>query len=221
MAVIVLVSFPLTYYMPVITASRQFHTLHHIHGIAFFAWIGLYVVQTQLAASRKISRHREIGLVGFLLSGALIPLGIWMAQRAAEIRLTDGFSRPYEFTWYNVSDIGLFTVFMLGAILLVTRHTDWHRRLIYVAALCLMAPAATRWTMKLPYLDPLVLDIAVYTIVYPFLIALALYDRRSLGKFHTATVISFVTLGTVHISNAYIARTDWWNDIAPSLIGPP
>jgi len=219
--VIVLASFPLTYYLPVLNSSRQFHALHHIHGIAFFAWIGLYVVQTQLVASRKVARHREIGLLGFLLTGAVILLGYWMTQRAAEIRLANGVSRPYEFSWYNLSDIGLFAGFMLGAVLLVTRHTDWHRRLVYVAALCLMAPAATRWTLKLPYLNPVALDVAVYAIVYPFLIALALYDRRTLGKMHTATLISFCILPLVHISNAFIARTDWWNDIAPGLIGPP
>lgn len=218
---IVLASFPLTYYLPVLKSSRQFHALHHIHGIAFFAWIGLYVLQTQLVASRKVARHREIGLLGFLLTGAVILLGYWMTQRAAEIRLANGVSRPYEFSWYNLSDIGLFAGFMLGAVLLVTRHTDWHRRLVYVAALCLMAPAATRWTLKLPYLDPVALDVAVYAIVYPFLIALALYDRRTLGKMHTATLISSCILPLVHISNAFIARTDWWNDIAPGLIGPP
>lgn len=50
MAAIVVLSFPLTYFLPVMTGSQQFHLLHHVHGVAFFAWIGLYVLQTQLAA---------------------------------------------------------------------------------------------------------------------------------------------------------------------------
>ncbi len=221
MALIVLLSFPLTYYVPLFTSSKQFDPLHHLHGIAFFTWFGLYVWQTQLVGAGKVSRHREIGLVGFLLTGVLVPLGFWMAQRAAEIRLASGFTKPYEFTWYNVSDISLFTGFMLGAVLMVTKHTDWHRRLIFVAALCLMAPAATRWTIKVPYLDPLVLDMAAYLVVYPFLIALALYDRRTIGKLHTATLVSMLILIPIHVSNALIARTDWWNEVAPTLIGPP
>lgn len=60
MAAIVLLSFPLTYYWPIATASRQFHFLHHLHALAFFAWIGLYVWQTQLVANAKIARYRKI-----------------------------------------------------------------------------------------------------------------------------------------------------------------
>ena len=41
MAAIVVLSFPLTYFLPIATGSGQFHLLHHVHGAAFFAWSGL------------------------------------------------------------------------------------------------------------------------------------------------------------------------------------
>ena len=220
MAAIVVLSFPVTYYLPVATESGKFDTLHHLHGLAFFAWFGLYVCQTQLAARGQIARHREIGLLGFALTGLMIPLGYWMAQRGAERRLgTVDF--PYEFTWYNVIDISMFTVLMLGAIVLVTRHKEWHRRLVFVAALCLVAPAATRWTLKIPDIDPFILDIAAYAVVYPFLIALARFDWRTEGTLHPATLISIALLLPVQLSSAWIARSSWWNTLAPGLIGPP
>jgi len=50
MAAIVVLSFPVTYYFPVALGSGDFDTLHHVHGLAFFAWFGLYVWQTQLVA---------------------------------------------------------------------------------------------------------------------------------------------------------------------------
>jgi hypothetical protein len=99
MAIIVLLSFPLTYYLPLVTASKQFQVLHHVHGLAFFAWIGLYVWQTQLAMRGKMARHRELGLLGFTLTGAVILLGSWMVQRAAELRIASAVTSPYEFTW--------------------------------------------------------------------------------------------------------------------------
>ena len=221
MAVIVVLSFPLTYYMPALTGSRNFHLLHHLHALAYFAWIALYVWQTRLAATCRIARHREIGLAGFALTGALVPLGFWMAQRAAEIRVAKDVPHPYEFTWFNLTDIGLFAGLMIASILLVTRHREWHRRLTFTAALCLVAPAATRWTMKMPWLDPLSLDIAVYLVMDPFLIALLLFDRRTFGKFHPATLTCVGILIPVQIASAFIARSDWWNALAPSLIGPP
>ena len=219
MAIIVVLSFPLTYFLPLVTASKQFQPLHHVHGLAFFAWIGLYVCQTQLAMRGKMARHRELGLLGFTLTGAVILLGYWMAQRAAESRIASGVTSPYEFTWYNIVDISLFSLLMLTSILLVTKHKEWHRRLTFVAALCLVIPAATRWTLKLPYFDPYMLDIVVYVVFSPFLIALALFDFRTLGRIHKATITCIAILLPLQVSAAWIARSEWWNSAAPWIIG--
>ena len=219
MAVLVLLSFPMSYYLPVVTGTGRFQLLHHLHGLAFFAWFGVYVWQTRLAASGRIARHRELGLAGFALTGALIPLGYWMAQRAAENRMANGFAQPYEFSYFNLLDMSLFALAMGGAIRLVTRHREWHRRLAYVAALCLLAPAMTRWTLKLP-LDPLLVDILVYVSIYPFLIALAWHDRKTLGRLHAATLASIAVLLPLHVSSAWIARSVWWNGgVGPWLFG--
>lgn len=220
MAAIVVLSFPLTYFLPVVTASRGFHILHHLHALAFFAWFGLYVWQTQLAANGKIARHREIGLTGLLITGALVPLGYWMAQHGAEVRVANAAARPFEGTWFNLIDMSLFAGFMVASVAMVTRHKEWHRRLTYVAALCLVAPAATRWTLRLPYFDPIALDIIAYLLIYPFLIALALYDRRTIGKVHAATLTSIAVLVPVHLASVWIARTAWWGGVAPVLLGP-
>lgn len=221
MAAIVILSFPVTYFFPVITGTKQFHLLHHVHGVAFFAWIGVYVLQTQLASRGKMALHREIGLLGFALTGAVILLGYWMAQRAAEVRIASGFVNPYEFTYYNIVDISLFSIFMIGSIVLVTKNKEWHRRLTFAAALCLVIPAATRWTLKLPYFEPLTLDIVVYLIFYPFLIALVIYDFRTLRRLHRATFTCIAVLIPLQISSAWVARSDWWNSVAPLIVGSP
>lgn len=220
MAAIVLLSFPLTYYLPVATGSRQFQALLHIHAATCFAWIGLYAWQAHLLAGGRLARHRELGLSGFALTGILIPLGFWTAQRSAALRMAEGMERPYEFTWYNFADISIFSLLMIASILLVSRHKEWHRRLTYVAALALVAPAATRWTLKVPGVDPFILDMTAYLVIYPFLIALALFDRRSLGRLHPATLTCLALLVPLHFSSAFIARSDWWNNLAPALIGP-
>lgn len=220
MAVLVLLSFPLTYYLPVITGSRDFQLLHHVHGIACFAWIGLFAWQARLVARGQLARHRELGLAGFALTGALIMSGYWMAQRAGEIRIAQGMEYPWEVSFYNVLDISLFSILMIGSILLVTRHREWHRRLTYVAALCLVAPALTRWTLKLPLDNPFVLDVlAYYLVAIPFLAALALNDRRTLGFIHPATLCSIALLLPLQLSSAWIARSEWWQRTAPWLLG--
>lgn len=219
MSLIVLFSFPVTYFIPVATASKQFHLLHHVHGLAFFAWIALYAIQTQLVMRKQLARHRELGLLGFTLTGAVILLGYWMTQRAAEIRIATDFAQPYEFSWYNMVDITLFSVLMLASIILVTKRKDWHKRFTYVAALCLVIPAATRWTLQLPYFSAFTLDILAYIFFFPFLAALALYDFRTLGRIHLATVSCIAVLLPLQVLSAWIARSDWWNDMAPWIIG--
>jgi hypothetical protein len=143
-----------------------------------------------------------------------------MAQRAAELRLGT-MEHPYEFTWFNLVDMTLFTVLMLAAIVLVTRHKEWHRRFVFVAAVCLVAPAATRWTLHVPGFGAFFLDIASYLVMYPFLIALALFDRRSLGRLHPATLTGIALLLLFQVSGAWIARSEWWNAAAPALVGSP
>jgi len=220
MAVLVLLSFPLTYYLPVVTGTQSFQLLYHVHGLACFAWIGLLAWQARLVAQGRIALHREIGLSGFALGGALILSGYWMAQRGGENRLAQGADQPWEFTYYNLIDISLFALLMIGAIVLVTRHVDWHRRLMYIAALCLVAPALTRWTLKLPLANSLLLDLLAYVLVtIPFLIALAAHDRRVLGHIHAATLGGAALVLPLQLSSPWIARSAWWNGIAPTLLG--
>ena len=88
----------------------------------------------------------------------------------------------------------------------------------FVAALYLVIPAATRWTLKLPYFDPFTLDIVVYLVFSPFLIALALYDFHTLGRLHRATIICIAILLPLQISAAWIARSEWWNNAASWII---
>lgn len=220
MAMLVFLSFPLTYYLPVVTGTHSFQLLHHVHGLACFAWIGLLAWQTRLVAQGNIARHREIGLSGFALSGALILSGYWMAQRGGENRLAQGAAQPWEFTYYNLIDISLFAILMIGAIVLVTRHVDWHRRLIYIAALCLVAPALTRWTLKLPLAHSLLIDLLAYVLVtIPFLIALGAHDHRVLGRIHPATLTGAVFVLPLQLSSPWVARSNWWNGLAPALMG--
>jgi hypothetical protein len=57
--------------------------------------------------------------------------------------------------------------------------------------------------------------------MYPFLIALALFDWRAGGKLHPATLTSMALLVPLHVAGPWIARSSWWNAVAPGLIGPP
>ncbi len=217
-AAIIVLSFPLTYYVPLITGTKTFSLLRHLHGLAFFIWTALYVLQTQLVARGQVRLHREIGLAGIALAGAMLPLGLWMAVAAIEGRIANGYPQPFEFAIYNLVDIMVFSLFMAWAVFETRRRIDWHRRLAFIAILNLMGPAASRWFIMAPIPFPWV-DMLPNLFADAFLIALALHDRRSIGRVHPVTLIAAAVLVPFHAIEPLIARSGWWNSIAPALFG--
>lgn len=215
---LVLLSFPLTYYGPMLRGTKQFSTLRHIHGLFFFAWMGLYVWQAQLVVGRKVARHREVGLFGLMLAGSLVIMGVWMAIVAAHDRAAAGRALPYEFTVYNLTDIACFTGFLLAAIATATKRYEWHRRFMFIATLNLVAPAFSRIVLLAPLEWPW-LDMAPSLGFDLFLLLLAWHDRRTLGRVHPATRIAIALMVPLHIAGPFIARSDWWNALAPRLMG--
>ena len=218
----VLLSFPFTYFAPLVTGSRHFAPVYHIHGLVFFAWIGLYAWQTHLVANGKTARHRDFGLAGIALSSLMVPLGVILAIAAAQRRLGAGNANPYDTTFYNIIDIINFSLLMIASIALVTRHIEWHRRFTFGAAICLVGPAISRWIfqpwfIRIPQISP-ISDFAPNIIADLFLIALLIHDRRTRGHIHPATLWMLALLVPIHLTTPFISTSIWWRGIAPSVL---
>lgn len=217
-AVLIVLSFPLTYFVPIATGSRHFSLLHHLHGFAFFAWVGLYVAQTQSVRRGDIRLHRELGVAGVALAGAIVPLGVWMAVSAAAARQAKGVALPFEFSLYNLLDMIVFALAFGWAIYEASRRIEWHRRLMFIALLNLFGPAFSRWMLKLPLPFPW-LDMSPNLAADALLLALAWHDRRQLGRVHPVTLGAALILMPLHALEPIIARSGAWNAIAPKLFG--
>ncbi len=217
-AALIVLSFPLTYFLPLATGSKSFTLLRHLHGLVYFSWTALFVLQTWLVRQGRMRLHRELGLAASALAGSMIPLGLWLAVVAIEDRTASGNLLPFEFTIYNLLDITAFALLIGFAIYQATRNIEWHRRLVYVAMLSLLGPASSRWFLLLPLPWPYP-DMAPNLFADLFLIPLALYDRKALGRIHPATLWAAALLVPLHIAEPFIGRTAWWNAIAPALFG--
>ena len=215
---LVLLSFPITYFIPVATGSKSFTLLRHLHGLAFFAWIGLYLFQTLLVQRGNVRLHRALGIAGVALSGALLPLGLWQAVTSAGERQAKGVAQPFESTIYNLFDMLIFSAAFGWAIFEATRRIEWHRRLMFIAALNLFGPAFSRITFLIPVPFPWS-DMAPSLAADALLIALALYDRKKLGSIHPVTLGAALVLIPFHAAQPLIARSQIWNAIAPTLFG--
>ncbi|WP_425230256.1 hypothetical protein [Sphingomonas sp.] len=216
-ALLVVASFPVTYFMPLATGAH-FTLLRHLHGLAFFGWIGLYVAQTLLVRAGRIRQHRGWGQTGIWLAGAMLPLGLWQAVTSAGERQTKGVALPFEFTLYNLVDICVFTVAFGWGIVAATQRIEWHRRLMFIAVLNLFGPAFSRVLLHLPLPYPW-LDMTPNLAADALLVALAVHDRRPLGRVHAVTVGAMALLIPLHAVEPLIARSAAWTSIAPRLFG--
>ncbi len=217
-AVLVVLSFPITYFLPLATGSKSFTLLRHLHGLAFFAWVGLYVVQTRLVRTGNVRLHRELGIAGVALAGGMVPLGLWQAVTAAAERQARGVELPFEFSLYNLVDILIFSVAFGWAIYQATRRIEWHRRLMFIALLNLFGPAFSRVIALLPIAYPWY-DMLPNLVADAVLGALALHDQRVLGRVHPVTLWAALVLIPLHAVEPLVARSTWWNELAPALFG--
>lgn len=215
---LIVASFPLTYFIPMLTGAKRFTLLRHLHGLAFFAWIALYVVQTQLVRRGRIKVHRELGVAGVALAGAMVPLGLWQAVTAILDRQGQGFKKPFEYSIYNLVDITVFAALFFWGIYEATRRIEWHRRLLFVAMLNLFGPAFSRIVLLSPIPSPW-LDMAPSLVADAVLFALAWHDRKILGRVHPVTLGAILILFPFHAVEPLIAGSAWWNGIAPAIYG--
>ncbi len=214
----IVLAFSMTYLKPLVSGSAEFIALRHIHGAVFFAWMALYTWQSQLVAAGKTARHRSLGLFAFALSGTLLPLGVWMLSVATEERLAAGNPATWALGFYSLFDMLSFGGLVAAAIATAMRRTDWHKRFMYAAAIALVGPAISRWFIPIPVMPPWT-DMGPNLLADLLFIPLALYDRRTLGRIHPATLVAILAVVPMHVAEPWIAGSAWWAALGPKLLG--
>ena len=159
-------------------------TVFYVHGALFTAWIALLVAQASLVASGRTGLHRRIGPFGAVLAVAMVVLGTLGALIAA--RRATGFVQvpvpPLQFLAIPLFDMILFGAFVWLAIAR-RHHPQTHKRWMLLATVNLVTAAIARWP-GLPALGPL----AFFGLTDLFVIALAIWDFRALGRMHPVTL---------------------------------
>lgn len=217
MAALTLLSFPVTYFVPIASGQPDPRPGIHIHALAYFAWMALYVRQTQLVASGRTARHRALGLGGLLLSGAMVPLGFVATLAAIHTRIAEKHPTPFANAAFNLIDIALFSLMIGLATAAIPGRLDHHRRYMFAAAISLLGPAMSRLFIPLPQAAP-------FTWVDPALLAdlfflvLILHDRRTLGRIHPATLTATLLVVGGHLLSLPLSKSGWWQQTAPALL---
>jgi hypothetical protein len=187
MAVLVFVGFARTFYLriwfPEVPAPPEPIFLYH--GALFSAWMILLVVQSSLIATGNVRLHRTLGTGGVVLAAVMVVMGISTAMVAAQ--RPGGFISapvpPLQFLIVPFLDAALF-----GACVALAawwrRIPQTHKRLMLVATINMLTAAAARIPLALTHQNVL----AAFIIADLFIVALLLWDLKTLGRPHRVTL---------------------------------
>jgi len=174
----------------------------HVHGLAMLAWLGLFVTQNRLAASGNLALHRRLGWIGAFLVCLIVGVACFTGVMSLALhRFPPFFTAPY-FLALTLIDTMAFGGLVLAGI--VNRgDTETHRRLIAGGTIVILEPAFGR-LLPAPLIGGETTEWIVMAIQLGFVAAIALHDRKTLGRVHNATfsVGAVVALGHVLVSLA-------------------
>jgi hypothetical protein len=207
-----------TYFKPILAGSPgRIAPVVHLHGLAFFGWTVLLLVQTSLVARRRVALHRSMGLVGISLATAMVVLGFIVSLLANADRMAAGnAARAYALGFSNTVALTAFAG-MFAAAIHRRRNPESHKRLMLFATCMLLAAPVGRLYRPLfsPAMPPPWL---VFITIDAILVACIVHDWRTLHRIHRVTAIGGAILLASQILRFPIARMAWWHSVLDVLL---
>ncbi len=206
MAIIALAGFWPTYFGPLTVGRLEQPPLIHFHAVVFVGWLVLFLAQTVLAATGRISSHLTLGRIGIGYGVLLVVVGIFTGiSRSADL-LRAG-SDGGRLLFVAIADMVVFSGFF-GAAIAFRRKPQIHKRLMVVAATMLLVAATARMSF-LPA-PPWRLPVWLAIWFSPVLVAMA-YDFMSRRVLHPAYVAGLAAFLIRAFSPRFIVDTTGWS----------
>lgn len=169
----------------------------HIHGLAMIAWLALFITQNRLAASGNIALHRKLGWTGAFLACAIVGLGSFAGVMALALgRTPPFFTDPFFLALTQIGVIAFGGLVLTGVV--NRRDTETHRRLMIGSTIVILEPAFGR-LLPMPIIGGDTGEWIIMAIQLGFVSAIALHDRKVLGRIHPATATVGVVVALAHV----------------------
>jgi hypothetical protein len=217
LAAVMVIAFARTYYLRVWFDLPPLSRLAHLHGLLATLWLALHYTQARLIAAHRVDLHKRLGIftafVGAVLAVQALDLGI---TGVSEGRAPPG-RNPLQFLSVPIGTTFMFSLFLATALVLRGKR-EWHKRLMFLATLALMIPAAGRFdALLMPYGFP---RRTMGTILTVGFVAWACWDDwRKRGGVHPAYLYGGLLLTVSVPVRAWIGMQSWWLPIAQRIIG--
>jgi len=213
-ALIVFIGFARTYYLAGTFGAKPLAApIVHVHAAVFTCWIAMLVAQTSLVGVGRTNIHRRLGLLGLGLAPLVVILGVVVAfemlNRFAPVRSVDS---PLIFA-VALSEIAGFAVPVYFGFRL-RRQSLMHKRLIMIGTIAMMTAGFGRWPVSFLLHRPLPAMLAAFTL----LVLLIVFDVKSTGRVHRATVLGATWVVFIELSGFAIGHTAAWHALAAQLV---
>ena len=209
---VTLIGFAPSYYLSSFTGAPALEPIVHLHGVVFTGWILLYAAQTGLVTFGRTDLHRIVGPVGAVLAVGVVALGFAVAFVTAHVVPKAGkINPPIIFPLTAITMFGL----LFTAAFLYRRKLQHHKRLMLLATVALATTPLARIGRMIGGPVPPPIMGMLFTDV--FVAALVVFDLRTRGRLHPATLIGG---GAFLLSQLLrVAMSQWpaWQAVAASL----
>lgn len=210
--VFTLVAFARTYWAPMAAGSLDMHAAFHAHAALFFAWTFYFLIQTMLVAQGRTLLHREFGMLGVALAGAMVFSGVLVV--IVNLSLLMGTPRERIVLGTAIlalSAMVLFASFMTAAVANI-RQPEWHKRLMVLATFSLLQAVVARYVLLIPDLAQPHRALISAAIVDLLLMGVILADARIKGRIHPAYLVGSALLLFVQVARSPLTHTPLWHD---------
>jgi hypothetical protein len=209
MAAFVFTGFGMSYLGPLLAGTfPHAPPIVHLHGIVFFAWMILLIVQSLLVNAKNVRLHRSLGTFGIAIGTLVVVMGATMQVVGASITKLQG-SGPGVFFLGFVAPPS-FAILLAMAIRAV-RTPVVHRGLILMATIAILMPGINRVYMRGVGLEhvPFFLTYATMDVM---LAAVLWHERHVTGRI---SALSWTGAAIVFVPQLFlklVSSQPWWAD---------
>ncbi|MEO8077300.1 MAG: hypothetical protein ABI818_13295 [Acidobacteriota bacterium] len=226
--VVGVVGFSPTYWVPLLRGTLSVPPLAHVHALLFYGWLLLFLKQSSLAASGRLVRHREMGVLGVAVATGMCFVGLAMAISSIKIADAAGFGEAgRRFAIVPITAALLFAAMFVTALLNV-RRPEVHKRVLIAATAALLQAAAGRWFVLFlapahapgVVLSPPPVFVSVMPgLVVDLLIVWAMiHDHRTTGRVHRTYWIWGAVIVAVQVLRVPVSMTNAWMHVPQWLM---
>lgn len=203
----------------------------HIHAVLMGSWLLLLLAQTTLMATGNAAYHKQLGIISFLLAPMIILTGfvlvptmygqIWSAAgtapRQMQSELREVLAHVTNIMLLQFRAGLLFALFVILALRARKMDSGFHKRMIILATV-IPLPAAIDRILWLPATFPeSALSADLYTLLW--ISPMFVWDLARLRRVHRAYLVWFAVWLPAAVAVQLLWGTDWWQSVAPRLLG--